>query len=308
MCPHGDRFGLAVSGGPDSLALLLLAHAAFPDKVEALTVDHGLRQEAAAEAAMVAKICGSLGVPHRIRRVSLGPGNTQHRAREARYTALAQWSAERGLSSVATAHHADDQAETLLMRLNRGSGIRGLSGIRAVSTRSDGGLVVVRPLLGWRKRELERIVAESGLEAASDPSNTDDRFDRARIRKGLADADWLDVDAIARSAGHFAEIEGLLDWVIDREWAEAVEIEPDRISYAPGRSGAPHSSAVRIGIVERSASELGCTSMTGSAAATIVLGLTEGRAVNAAGLDARAKRTSGGEEWIFSRETPRRER
>jgi tRNA(Ile)-lysidine synthase len=133
-------FGLAVSGGPDSMALLLLAHAALPGAIEAATVDHGLRAEAAAEAEFVASICASLGVPHVTLGVRLAPGNLQSEARVARYSALADWACERGIGAIATAHHADDQAETLLLRLGRASGVAGLAGVRAVGSAGPNGV------------------------------------------------------------------------------------------------------------------------------------------------------------------------
>ncbi|MEC7398775.1 MAG: tRNA lysidine(34) synthetase TilS, partial [Pseudomonadota bacterium] len=118
-----------MSGGPDSLALLLLAQAAFPGMVEAATVDHGLRSESADEARFVAGLCRDRGIPHEILTCAVEAGNMQDRARSARYAALDQWAKEHAIAAIATAHHADDQAETLLMRLNRGSGLSGLSGI-----------------------------------------------------------------------------------------------------------------------------------------------------------------------------------
>src|SRR3546814_1766802 len=148
-----ERLGVAVSGGAARLALPLPAHAALPGCVEAATVDHGLRPESRDEALYVGEICAGLDCPHAILPVAVpdGPAGLQAEARRVRYDALAHWAAERGIGAIATAHHADDQAETLLMRLQRGSGIAGLSGIRAI--RHEGDLAIVRPLLGWTKAD-----------------------------------------------------------------------------------------------------------------------------------------------------------
>ena len=224
--------GLAVSGGPDSLALLLLANAAFAGQVEAATVDHGLRAENADEAAVVAHICREMGVEHRVLRVEVAAGNLQAEARIARYTALAGWLEERKLAALATAHHGDDQAETLLLRLNRGSGVAGLAGVRARGVVPGTAIPLLRPLLGWRRGELADIVAAAGLAPAQDPSNTDDRFDRARLRKVLARAGWLDIPALAASAAHLADADAALDWAARREWAETVSVEGLGISKA----------------------------------------------------------------------------
>ena len=214
----GGRIGIAVSGGPDSLALLLLAAAARPGGVEAATVDHGLRAESRAEAEMVARICAELRVPHEILAVewSEPPSSAiQERAREARYRLLAGWLVERKLRALATAHHADDQAETILMRLNRGSGLRGLAGMRATSVVPGSRLPLLRPLLSWQRAELEQLCAAAGLEPAVDPSNSDDQFERVRIRKALADAAWLSPEALARSAAHLASADDALSWVAE---------------------------------------------------------------------------------------------
>ena len=124
------RLGLAVSGGPDSCALLLLAATALPGRIAAATVDHGLRAESAAEAQFVADLCALLKVDHAVLAVSVGQGNVQAEARIARYRALAGWAKQTGLAALASAHHADDQAETLLLRLRRASGVAGLAGVR----------------------------------------------------------------------------------------------------------------------------------------------------------------------------------
>ncbi|WP_106640771.1 tRNA lysidine(34) synthetase TilS [Allosphingosinicella vermicomposti] len=210
--------GLAVSGGPDSLALLLLAHAAFPGKIAAATVDHQLRPEAADEARHVARICESLGCPHAILTVTVanrGAG-LQGDARAARYAALTEWAKASEIRTLATAHHADDQAETILMRLQRGAGIAGLSGIRPF--RLDGALRIVRPLLGWTKAELVDLVARHGITAIDDPSNRDPRFDRARMRAFLAANPELEPARLTRSAAALREADEALDWASDAAW------------------------------------------------------------------------------------------
>jgi tRNA(Ile)-lysidine synthase len=236
LWPEDDRsgpLGLAVSGGPDSLALLLLADAALPGQIAVCSIDHGLRAEAAGEVALVERIAGERGIPFTPVTVALAPGNTQARGREARYGALAAWAQDKGLGAVATAHHADDQAETLLMRLNRGSGLAGLAGVRARSTIEGSEVTLLRPLLGWRKAELAAVVAEAGITAAADPSNTNPAFDRVRLRAALAGADWLDPVALATSAAHIAEGWQALDWYAELDWHEMVMRDAD----APGGLG-----------------------------------------------------------------------
>ncbi len=203
--PRGERIGLAVSGGPDSMAMLLLAQAAIPGAFEVATVNHGLRAEAAGECALVATACAALGVPCTVLEVALQPGNVQAMARAARYAALCGWADRAGLPLVATAHHVDDQAETLLMRLNRGSGVAGLSGVQEVHRPAGFAARVIRPLLAFRREELRGVVEAGGLATVQDPSNADDRFDRVRLRKALAETDWIDPVAIARSASNLAE-------------------------------------------------------------------------------------------------------
>lgn len=221
----GERIGLAVSGGPDSMALLHLAAAALPGRIEAATVDHGLRAEAVAEAALVASACAALGVPHTVLRVDVArQASIQAAARRARYDALAAWCRERRLAVVATAHHADDQAETLLMRLARGAGLSGLSGIRAV--RDLGGVRLIRPLLGWRRAELRVIVA--GIETVDDPSNSDPRHDRTHIRTLLATiGDRIDPVRLAASAAHLGEADAALDWLVGEAIRSRVERTED---------------------------------------------------------------------------------
>jgi tRNA(Ile)-lysidine synthase len=209
------RIGVAVSGGPDSLALLLLAAHAFPGRVEAATVDHGLRPESAREAQFVADICTQVDIDHVILTLPspLPRGNVSAHLRELRYILLRDWSKERRLDWLMTGHHADDQLETVMMRLNRGAGVGGLSAIRRKNQRT------IRPLLGWRRADLAALVAGCGIEPIEDPSNLDDRYDRARLRKALAGADWLDPLAVVRAAAAFDEADEALTWSASH-WAK----------------------------------------------------------------------------------------
>lgn len=216
--PGGGLVGVCVSGGADSLALLLLAVAAF-ERVEAVTVDHRLRPESATEAAFVAGVCRDLGTGHTTLTLGpLAPGNISAVARTARYAAIEDWATAVGCDTIMTAHHADDQAETIVMRLNRGAGLAGLAGIRSRRER------LVRPLLTWRARDLAEIVRASGLTPVDDPSNHDDRYDRARLRKSLAAANWLDPIALSRSAAALAEAQEALDWTSRREFDARVAV------------------------------------------------------------------------------------
>lgn len=267
------RVGLAVSGGPDSMALLVLAAEVLPGAFEVATVDHGLRPEAAAEAAMVAAVCGGRGIEHRKIRLDLPPGSAvQERAREARYAALAQWAREGGLSAIATAHHLDDQAETLVMRLNRGAGIRGLAGMRARSVvPGDPALPLLRPLLGWRRSALHAVVATAGVIAADDSTNRDLRFERVRVRKGLAEAGWLDPAGLARASAHIADGDDAIAWAVDKEW-EGVSFNLDGCTYSPQ---APR--AVRLRVLERIVLEMAGRTPRGTDCARWLDSLAEGR-------------------------------
>lgn len=297
LWPGDARLGLAVSGGPDSLALLLLAHAAAPGRIAAATVDHGLRPANAEEAAMVADLCATLGVSHATLAVTLPPGNVQAEARAARYAALAEWLAAGGAAGLATAHHADDQAETLMLRLNRGSGVAGLAGVRERGTVPQTGLALIRPLLGWRRQELAQIVEAAGLTAANDPSNGDDRFDRARIRKVLAGADWLDVAALSVSASHLADADAALAWAAAREWQEAVTRAPLGLVYRPQ---APRAIALRV--LARIVTELDGEAPRGSAVARLFDSLVARQPASIGDLVARPLP----EGWSFSKAPQRR--
>jgi tRNA(Ile)-lysidine synthase len=189
-----ERIGVAVSGGSDSLALLHAA-VAWGVGVEAVTVDHGLRPEAAAEAAQVALICARLGVPHTILRWEGwdGRGNLQDQARQNRYALIGAWARGRGLPSVALGHTMDDQAETLLMRLGREAGVEGLASMRLVFERE--GMRFDRPFLFDRRADLRAYLEARGVAWVDDPSNEDEGFARVRARRALSALAPLGIDA-----------------------------------------------------------------------------------------------------------------
>jgi tRNA(Ile)-lysidine synthase len=293
---------VAVSGGPDSLALLLLAHAAFPERVKAATVDHGLRAESAAEAEAVAALCREIGVPHRILTavVEKAGEGLQAAARAARYAALAAWMDEEDLRLLLTAHHCDDQAETLLMRLNRGSGVAGLAGVRAEGAvpGTSGRLRLCRPLLGWRRSELQALVAAAGVAAALDPGNQDEKFDRARFRRQLSEAQWLDPAALARSAAFLAEAEAALDWTAGPLFAARVEVAEGALTLRP--HGLPPELLRRL--VLRCLLHLApAAKPRGEALAGLIARLEQGGAATLCGV-----KGVGGETWRFEPEPPRR--
>jgi tRNA(Ile)-lysidine synthase len=300
----GDTtIGVAVSGGPDSLALLLLAAEARPLKVEAASVDHALRAESRAEAEMVAELCQRLGVPHRILTASWAEKPTtaiQERARIARYRLLGDWARERGLGALVTAHHLDDQAETFLMRLARGAGLRGLAGMRPVARPPGASIAIVRPLLGWRHAELEAVCAAAGVQPIYDPSNDDDRFERVRVRKALAGSDWLDPAALATSAAHLAQADGALRWATDLEWQRGVAAAGGAIVYRP--TDAPRE--IRRRIVRRAVLALateGSGELRGREIDQVIAALRTGRRATLRGV-----LCSGGPEWRFTRAPARR--
>ncbi len=188
---------LAVSGGGDSMAMLALAHGwarIMGIGLTVVTVDHGLREGSAAEAAMVAAECAALGHPHTTLRWHWdGQGNLQDAARSARLRLIEDW---RGpIDHVLFAHTRDDQAETLLMRLARGSGVEGLSGMAPLRRATAGGFWQVRPLLDEARADLRHYATALRLPFVDDPSNDDPRFDRVRARRALASLSDLGIEA-----------------------------------------------------------------------------------------------------------------
>ena len=179
---------VALSGGPDSLALAWLADGwarGCGGRIVALTVDHGLRPEAADEAATVARLMAARGIAHEVLawRIDADRPTGQAAARRARYDLLEAACRRRGILHLLTGHTADDQAETVLLRLAKGSGPDGLAGMPAIAERAS--VRVLRPLLGWRKAALVAVCQAAGLAWIDDPSNRSERVARGRLRRSL---------------------------------------------------------------------------------------------------------------------------
>ncbi len=204
--------GVAISGGGDSVALLHAAVAAGLNVVAA-TVDHRLRPGSRAEAEGVAALCARLGVPHDIltwEGASPATGNLQGGARAARYGLLADWAKARGLVAVAVGHTRDDQAETVVMALARAGGVDALAAMPA--RWQIAGVVFLRPFLALSRADLRDWLAARGEAWVEDPSNTDPRFERVRVRRAMAALAEAGVGpaALARTATIMAEVQSAL--------------------------------------------------------------------------------------------------
>jgi len=213
---------LAVSGGPDSVALMWLAARwrrglARGPQLTVVTVDHGLRPEAAREAREVKRLATGLGLPHRTLRWR-GPKpktGLPAAARKARYRLLAEAARAVGASHVLTAHTRDDQAETLLMRMLRGSGLAGLSAMAEVSERE--GIVLARPLLDVPKAQLIATLKRAKVGFADDPTNRDTAFTRPRLRAllPLLAAEGGDARTLVRLAARLARANAAVEVLAD---------------------------------------------------------------------------------------------
>lgn len=192
---RGDIVLVACSGGPDSTALLhvlALLRRTLGHTVVAHGVDHGLRPEAPRELDLVARLCQKLGISFEVTRVDVAPGsNVQARAREARHRALQEAAIRAGAAVVATGHSADDRAETVLLRLLRGAGPKGLAVLTSRAPApvtlqgSDPPRDLIRPMLRARREDVLAHLHRHELESADDPSNVDPRYLRVRIRREL---------------------------------------------------------------------------------------------------------------------------
>ena len=273
---------LAVSGGPDSTALLMLmarwrnALKRGP-KLIAITVDHGLRRASAGEARAVKRLARRLGVPHRtVRWEGKKPASgLQEAARSARYQLLAAAAKSARAGAIVTAHTLDDQAETVLLRMSRGSGLGGLCAMARSSPLPANGMreiMLVRPLLEIPKARLVASLARAKIEFADDASNRDPRFTRARLRElmpALA-REGLDARRLSRLAARLRRAEAAIEMAVDdamkalsrTPWSDrtAIAFDADKFARLPAEVGlrllgravahAGGEGAIRLGKLE----------------------------------------------------------
>lgn len=293
------------------MALLALTSVTFPGRVIAATVDHGLRPDAATEAEMVSHYCaepsGGAPIPHTVLSPAepIKSANIQANARTARYALLIDWARAAGATILATGHHADDQAETFLMRAARGAGLAGLAAIRP-SRRVADDLMVLRPLLAWRRRELRALAEAWGLPFVDDPSNASDRYDRTRFRSLLTQNEWLDVTQIARAASHLADADRDLH-SLDRWLIETYEVAAEPGERRIAAKGLPREVRRRLvrALVTSLRDELSISSPPWNQASNVeslLDALEAGKSATQAGL--MASETDG--FWHFRAAPPRR--
>jgi len=222
--PEGGQLAVAVSGGADSVALLLLAAEGYD--VTGLTVNHGLREEATAEAGAVSSLCQDLGIKHEmlVWGGSKPDSNIQAAARAARYTLMADWCKDNGCDYLATAHHQDDQAETILLRLARGSGVYGLAGM--APTYDLSGVTLIRPLLAFPKAALVQYLEGREVEWVEDPSNQSEAYDRVKVRKFLKNPplEGFKADRLAATAARLRRSRDALEHYEAKWLYNAVEV------------------------------------------------------------------------------------
>ena len=243
---------LAVSGGPDSTALLVLAarwarRLKRAPKLVAVTIDHGLRAEAAREAAAVKRLARRLGVAHRTLhwRGKKPKTGLQEAARIARYRLLAETAASAGYAHILTAHTLDDQAETVLFRLARGSGLMGLAGMAHASplpVGADRMGFLLRPLLQISKARLVATLRAAGIAYSEDPSNRDPRFTRARLRALMPDLarEGLSAHGLSRFAARMRRADATIEFAVaaardalaPEPWSERGPVRFDTARFA----------------------------------------------------------------------------
>jgi tRNA(Ile)-lysidine synthase len=250
--------GLAVSGGADSLALMLLAQRwasglAQPPRLQVYAVDHGLRPEAGEEVAMVLAVAQNLGLPATGLRWTGDKPRTglQAAARMARYRLMGGAMLADNVPVLLTAHHRQDQAETIMMRLAHGSGVEGLRGMAPVAQVE--GVSVHRPLLGVDPLALQAVVAAAGLVPAQDPSNDDEHYERVRWRKAMPALGALGLNAatIARFAQRMGEADAALAQMAQACFAELVTLDGFGAARLPHDGFSALSPAIGVRVLGR---------------------------------------------------------
>lgn len=228
---NNAHIAIAVSGGADSMALCLLAQTwaeKYNARITAITIDHGLRPEAATEAERVHQWLAARQIAHHVLKWNPGnkSSNVQARAREARYELLDRFCHAQNILHLLTAHHLDDQAETFLLRLSRGSGLAGLSAMKAVSYLPHARLL--RPLLPFPKPRLIATLQRHEQEWIEDPSNRNDQFARIRLRedRDLFEKHGLTAERLADTAAHLSRAQQAIDTMIHKAGARLVRIDP----------------------------------------------------------------------------------
>jgi tRNA(Ile)-lysidine synthase len=257
------HLALAVSGGGDSTALMWLAARwaraiAHPPKISVLTVNHGLRSEAADECARVVRWAKQLGLDAHILtwRGEKPTSGFQATAREMRYGLLRRWCEAHGATVIVTAHTLEDQAETFLMRLARGSGIKGLAAMRTVET---GSVLLERPFLAMRRAELRATLLAAGHPWIDDPSNDDARFERVRLRKAANQLGelGLSAEAVARSAMRLERALVPLQAMAGDFTARHIEVSPQGFAMVELAAFRKLDDEIAIQVLERLLGHMG---------------------------------------------------
>ena len=236
LAPHRSLL-LCVSGGPDSVALMILAQQWVQNRqhdIHVATVNHGLRADSLQEAQTVATWAQKLGFKHHLLNWhgTKPISRIQERAREARYQLILSCAQDIGATAIVTAHHLDDQAETILFRLIRGSGISGLAGMAPITKLKD--VQLLRPLLCVTKDQLISVCDHVQHPYFVDPSNGDEKYARSRLRKllPLLNAQGLDANALTRLGARAQRVDAALDaYTAQAHEITCLETLPERTRY-----------------------------------------------------------------------------
>ncbi len=225
-----DSFLVAVSGGPDSMALSFLSQQLVNEKkrrIYFVLVDHGIRKNSNKEATKTRKLLKKIGIDLKVilnkKKIN---SNIQKNARDLRYNLLIKFCKKNKIKSILTAHHKDDQIETFLIRLSRGSGVEGLSSM-SQSTKLKHGIKLVRPFLEFKKDELKYISKKVFKETIEDPSNENKKFLRTNIREliRLLENKGLNFDQIIRSIQNISSTKEAINFYVNRSLSQFVKFK-----------------------------------------------------------------------------------